>query len=98
VRNALARFSRVTFEDDRAEERARRRLLNAAMRYGIDPVGFMTGQLRWVKGRSTGSRTSQPAWSPSCSPISRTPLPFSNSWAIVTRECEITSRPSFAAR
>jgi class 3 adenylate cyclase len=54
VRNALARFSRVTFEDDRAEDRARRRLLTAAMRYGIDPVGFMTGQLRRVKGRSTG--------------------------------------------
>ncbi len=54
VRNALARFSRVTFEDDHAEERARRRLLNAAKRYGIVPVGFMTGQLRRVKGRTTG--------------------------------------------
>ena len=46
VRNALGRFERVTFEDDAARERARRRLLNAAKRYGIVPVGFITGQLR----------------------------------------------------
>src|SRR5438034_2387186 len=46
VRNALARFERVKFEDDAARERARRRLLNAAKRYGIVPVGFITGQLR----------------------------------------------------
>ncbi len=46
VRNALARFERVTFEDDAARERARRRLLNAAKKYGIVPVGFITGQLR----------------------------------------------------
>jgi class 3 adenylate cyclase len=46
VRNALARFDRVAFEDDRARERARKRLLNAAKRYGIVPVGFITGQLR----------------------------------------------------
>jgi class 3 adenylate cyclase len=46
VRNALARFERVVFEDDAARERARKRLLNAAKRYGIVPVGFITGQLR----------------------------------------------------
>jgi class 3 adenylate cyclase len=46
VRNALGRFERVTFEDDAARERARRRLLNAAKKYGIVPVGFITGQLR----------------------------------------------------
>ena len=46
VRNALGRFERVKFEDDAARERARRRLLNAAKRYGIVPVGFITGQLR----------------------------------------------------
>jgi class 3 adenylate cyclase len=46
VRNALGRFDRVTFEDDAARERARRRLLNAAKKYGIVPVGFITGQLR----------------------------------------------------
>lgn len=46
VQNALARFERVAFEDDAARERARRRLLNAAKKYGIVPVGFITGQLR----------------------------------------------------
>jgi len=46
VRNALGRFERVAFEDDEARERARKRLLNAAKRYGIVPVGFITGQLR----------------------------------------------------
>jgi class 3 adenylate cyclase len=44
VRNALARFSQVTFENDGARERARKRLLNAARKYGIVPVGFITGQ------------------------------------------------------
>jgi class 3 adenylate cyclase len=46
VRNALARFERVPFESDAARDRARRRLLNAAKKYGIVPVGFVTGQLR----------------------------------------------------
>ncbi len=41
VRNALARFDRVEFEDEAARERARRRLLNAAKRFGIVPVGFV---------------------------------------------------------
>jgi len=55
VRNALARFDRVVFEDEASQERARKRLLNAAKKYGIVPVGFMTGQLRRVKARSTGA-------------------------------------------
>jgi class 3 adenylate cyclase len=46
VRNALGRFERVIFEDDATRERARKRLLNAAKKYGIVPVGFITGQLR----------------------------------------------------
>jgi len=46
VRNALARFDRVAFEDDAARDRARRRLLQAAKRFGIVPVGFMDGQVR----------------------------------------------------
>jgi class 3 adenylate cyclase len=46
VRNALARFKQVRFENDEARERARTRLLNAAKRYGIVPVGFITGELR----------------------------------------------------
>lgn len=45
VRNALARFNQVRFENDAARERARRRLLNAARKYRIVPVGFITGQL-----------------------------------------------------
>ena len=45
VRNALARFEQVKFEDEAAKEKARMRLLNAAKRYGIVPVGFITGQL-----------------------------------------------------
>jgi class 3 adenylate cyclase len=46
VRNALARFNQVRFEDDAARDRARTRLLKAAKKYGIVPVGFVTGQLR----------------------------------------------------
>jgi class 3 adenylate cyclase len=46
VRNALARFGRVAFEDERARERARTRLLNAAKKFRIVPVGFIAGQLR----------------------------------------------------
>ena len=45
VRNALARFERVAFEDDAARERARKRLLNAAKKFGIVPVGFISAQL-----------------------------------------------------
>ncbi len=46
VRNALARFNRVVFEDEGARDRARTRLLRAAKRHGIVPVGFIEGQLR----------------------------------------------------
>ncbi len=46
VRNALARFNRVLFEDDASRDRARTRLLKAAKRHGILPVGFIDGQIR----------------------------------------------------
>jgi len=46
VRNALARFEQTTFEDDAARERARARLLKAALKYRITPIGFFGGQLR----------------------------------------------------
>jgi class 3 adenylate cyclase len=46
VRNALSRFNQTTFEDEAARDRARTKLLKAAKKYGIVPVGFMTGQLR----------------------------------------------------
>jgi len=46
VRNALARFSQVAFEDDSARDRARSRLLRAAMKHGIMPIGFISAQLQ----------------------------------------------------
>src|SRR3954462_8440777 len=46
VRNALARFDQVAFEDDAARDRARVRLLNAAKRFGIVPIGFVSAQLQ----------------------------------------------------
>lgn len=46
VRNALARFSRVSFEDDAGRDRARMRLLKAAQKLGIMPLGFVGVQLR----------------------------------------------------
>lgn len=45
VRNALARFDQVSFEDDAARERARGRLLRAAAKFGVVPIGFVGGQL-----------------------------------------------------
>ena len=46
VKNALARFNQVVFENEAARERSRTRLLNAAKKYRIVPVGFITGQLQ----------------------------------------------------
>lgn len=46
VRNALARFNQTRFEDDAARERARQKVLRAAKKYGIVPIGFIAGQLR----------------------------------------------------
>jgi class 3 adenylate cyclase len=60
VRNALARFNQTTFEDEAARDRARTRLLKAASKYGIVPVGFITGQLRNVRIRGeTEARASE---------------------------------------
>jgi class 3 adenylate cyclase len=55
VRNALARFSRVAFEDDGAREGARTRLLKAAKKHGILPIGFITRQLRTSGARALPS-------------------------------------------
>jgi class 3 adenylate cyclase len=52
VRNALARFNQVQFEDEEARDQARRRLLRAARKYGIVPIGFIDRQLRGEAGRS----------------------------------------------
>jgi len=56
VRNALARFDRVAFENDAARERARKRLLNAAKKFGIVPVGFIDGQLRVERRNAAAGR------------------------------------------
>jgi class 3 adenylate cyclase len=56
VRNALARFGQVSFENEAARERARKRLLNAAKKYGIVPVGFITGQLRSEQKHAAAGR------------------------------------------
>jgi class 3 adenylate cyclase len=50
VRNALARFERVAFPDEASRDRARRRLLAAAKKLGILPIGFIDGQLRAAQG------------------------------------------------
>jgi class 3 adenylate cyclase len=59
VRNALARFNQVTFEDEASRDRARTKLLKAAKRHGIVPIGFMEGQLRTSgpRGLPTGAVT-----------------------------------------
>ncbi len=57
VRNALARFGQVAFEDDAARDRARVRLLNAAKKHGIMPIGFISAQLQPERKLPTGSVT-----------------------------------------
>src|SRR5688572_6551561 len=56
VRNALSRFNQVAFEDEAARERARKRLLEAARKYSIVPIGFMTGQLRSQMSEAAAGR------------------------------------------
>jgi class 3 adenylate cyclase len=56
VRNALARFERVKFEDEAARERARTRLLNAAKKYNLVPVGFITGQFQSQRKHAAAGR------------------------------------------
>jgi class 3 adenylate cyclase len=45
VRNALARFGQVQFENEAARDKARTRLLQAARRFRIVPIGFIATQL-----------------------------------------------------
>ena len=56
VKNALARFNQVSFEDDAAREHARKRLLNAAKKHRIVPVGFITGQLESERTNAAAGR------------------------------------------
>lgn len=53
VRNALSRFEQVRFESDAAREQARRRLLAAAKRHRIVPIGFIDRQIRTERTRGT---------------------------------------------
>jgi class 3 adenylate cyclase len=57
VRNALARFSQVAFEDEVARDRARSRLLRAAKKHGIMPIGFINSQLQAQQKLPTGQVT-----------------------------------------
>ncbi|MCH7844410.1 MAG: adenylate/guanylate cyclase domain-containing protein [Acidobacteria bacterium] len=63
VRNALSRFDQVHFESDATRERSRTRLLNAAKKYGLVPVGFITGQLE--SERKLGAASTESAALPS---------------------------------
>jgi class 3 adenylate cyclase len=57
VRNALARFSQVHFEDEAARDRARSRLLRAAKKHGIMPIGFISSQLEPQRKLPKGNLT-----------------------------------------
>jgi class 3 adenylate cyclase len=57
VRNALARFGQVAFEDDEARDQARSRLLRAAKKHGIMPIGFISAQLKPQRKFPTGQIT-----------------------------------------
>jgi class 3 adenylate cyclase len=57
VRNALARFNRVVFEDDAARDRARTRLLRAAQKHGVAPIGFVRSELQPQRRFPTGPVT-----------------------------------------
>jgi class 3 adenylate cyclase len=57
VRNALARFSQVHFEDEAARDRARSRLLRAAKKHGIMPIGFISAQLEPERKLPKGALT-----------------------------------------
>ncbi|MFN2483799.1 MAG: adenylate/guanylate cyclase domain-containing protein [Candidatus Limnocylindria bacterium] len=50
LRAAMARFNQTRFEDEAAREHARQRILRAARRHGIVPVGFVAGLLRAQRG------------------------------------------------
>ena len=57
VRNAIARFNRIEFESEQARDAARSRLLRAAKRHRILPVGFIDGELHPERRLPTGNVT-----------------------------------------
>lgn len=52
VRAALGRFNRIDFESDSARARARSKLLSAAKKYRIVPVGFIDRELQLERSRA----------------------------------------------
>ncbi len=56
VRNALSRFTQVRFESDAARAASRTRLLNAAKRHGIVPIGFINAELESAQKSSAAGR------------------------------------------
>ena len=58
VRNALARFGQVHFEDEAARDAARTRLLRAAKKYGVVPIGFVSAELQPQRKLPKGQVTS----------------------------------------
>lgn len=54
VRNALARFNQVRFDDVAARDRALARLLKAAKKYRLVPVGFIATQLQSEREQGRG--------------------------------------------
>jgi class 3 adenylate cyclase len=59
VRSALSRFNQVQFESEAARDEARTRLLKAARKYGVVPVGFIQSQLRTERRRGQADTASR---------------------------------------
>ena len=102
VRNALARFEQVAFEDDRARERARVKLLRAAKKHGIVPLGFFDGQIRKERAAvQTRARTAEmsrwPRGSVTFLFTDRARPRFCGAWATATPRSSATSARSSAA-
>lgn len=61
VRSALGRFNQVQFESEAARDEARSRILRAARRFGVLPVGFIQSQLRTERRLGQADRVARRA-------------------------------------
>lgn len=61
VRNALARFGRVEFENEAARDGARNRVLRAAKKFRIVPIGFIDAELRTARDGSSADGEQLPS-------------------------------------
>jgi class 3 adenylate cyclase len=61
VRSALSRFNQVQFESEAARDEARTRILKAARKFGVVPVGFIQSQLRTERRRGQADSVSRRA-------------------------------------